>query len=811
MAFLVTMPDGKKFKVSGESVKTPEQAYNYAMRHAEAKQTVDSLPGLIPGVNMGDVRGVAQGAQQAWDNAAMAAEGLANKAKNPSWIDRVPVGIPGVSWGDVRRIATTAANAAGYSTKNDFRSAERAADANAADARRNPSSGLSKFVGNVAGGALITAPLSAVRAPTLAAKYAPRIAAAGARAVQGALGNLAITDPRNTDSATTAATGAVLNVALPPALGGLIGGGRWVGGKMGLLKQPAATAMPKTQSRALQELQKAMRNDNLTPEDVAAGIRQGQELGVPTVMADQGENLARLGGSVTRQPGASRTAMTDFLTERQLDQNPRVQRAINRDLGPTASVRETSENLIDSARKTAGPLYTTALEGGSIAPLEHQFQDAFTASGRGVADAQRALADAQRRVTQAASRQPGASNVYAVSAANRGSRNAASEIEVAQRNLASAQAQHEANLARLRQAQSDGSANAPGAVWSPRIQQFLDDPISKAGLAKGMEVQRIEALAEGRPFNSTEYAVTGTDEAGNPIVASVPNMRTLDAVKRGYDEIIDAYPKSISGKPELDQRGRAIEMARKALVKELDRMNPDYAPARAAYAGPMKLREALQTGKSLVGASADDIRLARRGKSEAELAQMELGYRSGMSEQSSKLVDKADRPQKFTGSADRRDSLGNMFGNNPNLPRFLNTLDAERAAQRTHNIALTGSPSAVNLADDALTGDRSLIGDVGGDVMRVARGGLPRNMLTRGWNRVEDAWKFGVGNTGNNVRMSIADLLTMRDPAALNRALNYIPPPSPFAASVGAGNNLARNYPVLPLIALPAMTGPGDR
>ena len=36
------------------------------------------------------------------------------------------------------------------------------------------------------------------------------------------------------------------------------------------------------------------------------------------------------------------------------------------------------------------------------------------------------------------------------------------------------------------------------AIWSPRLQQFLDNPRIQQGLAVGMKIERDTALAEGR-------------------------------------------------------------------------------------------------------------------------------------------------------------------------------------------------------------------------------------------------------------------------------------------------------------------------
>lgn len=69
-----------------------------------------------------------------------------------------------------------------------------------------------------------TIPLSMVKAPAAVAAVAPRAAAIGTRAVQGALGGLAVRDA-DQDPGKSAMIGATANVVLPPILSGMMGAG----------------------------------------------------------------------------------------------------------------------------------------------------------------------------------------------------------------------------------------------------------------------------------------------------------------------------------------------------------------------------------------------------------------------------------------------------------------------------------------------------------------------------------------------------------------------------------------------------------
>jgi hypothetical protein len=516
-----------------------------------------------------------------------------------------------------------------------------------------------------------------------------------------------------------------------------------------------------------------LHDDGFNPYDAGRVITEAQANGTPAVLADLGENVRALGSSVSRQPGPARTIAKGFTKERQMGQMDRVRDAINRDLGPTTDVLAESARLIDEAKTNAAPVYTDALAGGSVAPLEQQFASAFRVSSGEVTSARRAVAAAQRRSTQAAAEISRAgNNVYGASGGLRAQRGAADELQAAQSRLTAAEAAHQSNLGRLRQAQADGSANAPGAIWSPRIQQFLDDPVTKTGLAKGLEVQRLEALAEGKPFNATEYAITGTDEAGNPIVSSVPNMRTLDAVKRGFDEILNNYPRGPSGKLILDQRGRAIDLSRKAFLREVDRINPTYADARAQYAGPAQLKDAMMDGKAALNKSASEINQRIKNMTPAEAEQYGLGLRSAIADAMERSPDGANKVRALIGNPQRRAVLQRVFGGKANLNRFVATMEDEQAAFETHQAVHGNSATQARAAEDQANSDFNLVRGVGSDLAAVGGGhvGIGLRAIERG----ADLLRFGAGKAGQSAREAASSLLFSTSPSEFRNALGEI-------------------------------------
>lgn len=158
------------------------------------------------------------------------------------------------------------------------------------------------------------------------------------------------------------------------------------------------------------------------------------------------------------------------------------------------------------------------------------------------------------------------------------------------------------------------------AMWSPRLQDFLDQPETKAGLARGLQIQRLEAVTEGRPFNPSDYAVRGIEDDGTPIIGwsknetlarggelapgqfDIPNLRSMDAIKRGLDAMVEDYRNPTTGRLVLDEKGRALNNFRKAFVGELDKVAPpEYAQARSTASDYLSAQTAFdQGGKAIL-------------------------------------------------------------------------------------------------------------------------------------------------------------------------------------------------------------------
>lgn len=232
--------------------------------------------------------------------------------------------------------------------------------------------------------------------------------------------------------------------------------------------------------------------------------------------------------------------------------------------------------------------------------------------------------------------------------------------------------------------------------WNDRMQQFMDDPITRAGLRRGMEIQRLEALARNERFDPRDYNITSFNEAGDPIITGTPNMRTLNVVKKGLDDQIEAYRDPTTGRLALDEYGRAVNEVQRAFLSELDNLNPDYAAARQAWAGPTRVRDAMGLGQDVFNASTrpDDLRRRLGQMSADEREAFQIGARDQITEIMGTARRDATAARALFEKGWNREKLGLVLGDDERAGQFLQTLQTETAFANRSNAITGGSPTA---------------------------------------------------------------------------------------------------------------------
>lgn len=304
---------------------------------------------------------------------------------------------------------------------------------------------------------------------------------------------------------------------------------------------------------------------------------------------------------------------------------------------------------------------------------------------------------------------------------------------------------------------------APGRS-SEELDALLATPAGKQALAAARNIaanERRDPMALG----------FGLNDQGETILTKVPSTQTLDYVKRGLDDILEAKRDSLTGRLNLDSAGHAVNDVRASLVREMDRLNPDYAAARSAYAGPASSKAALDKGYKAVGANDQELDRMVSNLGDGERQHFALGFRSALSEMLDKRVDGGDKVGALLGNPKKRKALAQLFGGEDGFENFLQTMADERAANETFRKVTGGSDTARFLADDAAVSDQSMLADAAGAAMRGAVDdgwkGAARNLF----GQAKDAYTFGAGKAGERAREDASSLLFETDPKALAESM----------------------------------------
>lgn len=124
---------------------------------------------------------------------------------------------------------------------------------------------------------------------------------------------------------------------------------------------------------------------------------------------------------------------------------------------------------------------------------------------------------------------------------------------------------------------------------TPALREILDLPVVQRAMASSEANQRMGNAGSGQPFQM------------NP-------MQRLDAAKRGLDEQIAATLDPVTNRviPGRGEENIALTQLRARLIQELDAV-PEYAQARAAWAGPTSAMQAMDEGQRALRMNRDAV------------------------------------------------------------------------------------------------------------------------------------------------------------------------------------------------------------
>jgi hypothetical protein len=477
----------------------------------------------------------------------------------------------------------------------------------------------------------------------------------------------------------------------------------------------ADRAQAQAVAKVLQRFSDDEKGGGPSATEAIAAVNAARARGTPMALADAGgKNVQGLAGSLSRKPGPPKSIAEEQAKNQMREAGARLTQIGAAHISSGPSMRQSVKALTAAQKAAAAPLYEKAMAPGSVAPLEKQFEGVFRDTSKAESEARKDLQKAQNAMTVAAAKVSRAGdNVYMASAALKEQAQARTALQEAQQKAQAAVQAKQAVLARLREAQSAAAAGQRGGVWSPYIQQIISDPIMKPAIARGLEVQRIEALADRKPFNPRDYAITGYDKSGEPIVDRVPNMRLLDSIKKGMDKIIEDFRDPLTGKLDFMNGGDRGQIAqnlntiRRDFLDQIDEINPVYKEARAAWAGPAKAAGLVLQGRNIFRMHPEEVQEVWNPLSPAEREHFKLGVadwwrdeisKAGPKSPSARGLDKNDFNDMI------KERLRPLFSSQKKFDDFIQAVTDERTVFVQAGKRLGGSQTAERQAEDAELG-----------------------------------------------------------------------------------------------------------
>lgn len=453
--------------------------------------------------------------------------------------------------------------------------------------------------------------------------------------------------------------------------------------------------------KILNRFQKDQKTGGISAQQAMELVDESRKTGKPMALADTGGiNTRKLAGTVARAPGESSGIAQGFLNQRDAEASKRLTGDVNKYLS-SESGRKTTEALAEMRSVEGKPLFEDAYKGGSMAPLEHQFGKVWKEATANTSAIQKEADAVSSRVESVREKVAKAKTPSEKAAWEKDLQSSQAELQAHQAKLAQTKMEEAEAHSILQQAQKDKSANAPGAIWNPRIQRFLDLPIVQKGIQQGIKLEKQNAAAEGRAFNPTEYAIVGTNGAGEPIVGKVPNMRLLASAKEGLDGILESKEMRDELTGRLTKEGVSVDKVRRALLKELKEANPKYAQALDSWAGHSQSMQAIRYGRRVFNENPEEIaaEVSQMSSSEKEFAK--LGVADIVRERVLKTGFGGDEAKAIIRSEWGKMQLRPFFKSDSEFNSFVKAVTDERNMFETKTALVKGSQTAEREADDA--------------------------------------------------------------------------------------------------------------
>lgn len=390
--------------------------------------------------------------------------------------------------------------------------------------------------------------------------------------------------------------GAGLGLGVPVAMRSAKGASQWLRDRLA----PSEAAIA---SRAGEKLTGAMKESNLTPQQIEQMMARDRSMGVPSTVANVDAALSDLAEAVAQRTGRGTRKVETTLTQQKTGSRERAYQQVAKGLKP-GNYYDDEARMVQDLRGKAKTMYDDAYAFGDVddpriveALKNPQFQ-AFFQKARGIADT-------------------------------------------------------EATAAKLRG--EDPSRFALPEIYKP-TGKFTES---------GAEVLELTKL---------------------------PDVRTLDYIKRGIDASIES---GFRGQGMSTAEASALRGLRKEFVNAIDENVPAYRSARQEYAGDMEVIDAMRAGLADFGKlDSEQVVKMVAGMSKAEKEAFRTGVARGLY---GKVMDPStnfNAASRIINSPETVAKLQPLFDDPAHFRLFQNAMERESQLYQQANKILGGSQTA---------------------------------------------------------------------------------------------------------------------
>ena len=237
-------------------------------------------------------------------------------------------------------------------------------------------------------------------------------------------------------------------------------------------------------------------------------------------------------------------------------------------------------------------------------------------------------------------------------------------------------------------------AYSVGSVNDPKIMTILEQPEVKSVYDLARQIASGEAnLAKIRGQDPSKFKLEPlyiADAEGNIKISSIPDVRTLDYMKRAMDAMVKSGYSSTDAT--VKTQANTLKQMRNELRDRLKTVVPEYDTALTKYAGDMEVMEAMRTGmEKFRGMDHEEVAKLVKGMSPSEKEAFRTGVARDIYGQIMGPYSVRNSAQNVIGSPEMQQKLMPLFDDPAHFNLFKAALERESQLFNQANSILANS------------------------------------------------------------------------------------------------------------------------